>query len=224
MGILILLDTLECVESLSLQPVTQANNASYRLSSTRAIVNLINLVLQTDEQLQDSPTRISILLKDPYPEHVSNGLTRAANSLLQLYKASILPAPVVEMMSSAVFTGLEILTQISYSAASSLAELHVVYEEVQLKCKSRQALPAACSIPSPVAPETFQDEIVHGLENQAIADPGLVRKSIERHEKIEDMSMFIPDDLQWMDIISGGQDWAFDVSRKVSNRKSTLRI
>lgn len=204
------------MQDITYETFAELKSTDYRLSSTRAIVNLINLVLQTDDQMDDLLPKTSILLKDPYPEHVSNGLSRAASSLLRLYKHKSLNGNTVEAMSAAVFTGLEILTQVSYSASNSLGDLRGQYDAVQLKYKSRQRLPSACSIPSPIVPESFQDEIVNGLENQAIADPALVNKSIERHEKLEDMSMsmYIPDDIPWMMDALSGQEWAFNVSQE----------
>jgi hypothetical protein len=214
LGVLILVDTLDA------QPETQDLDTScditaYRLSSTRAIVNLINLMLLQAEPYTSQNTT-SIILKDPYPEHTRNGLSRAAYSVLHLSSTRSLPNQVAEIMASSLFAGLEILTQISYTAAESLGKLQKVYAEANLFVKRRQAVPSACltatasSLDSQVTPQIFEKETVRQL-GLAVEDPSLVDKSIERHETPN-----VPEDFEWydlpgIDVSFVTQDWVFDV-------------
>lgn len=187
------------------------------MSSTRAIVNLVNLTLQADGHIRD--TSSSILLRDPYPEHVSNGLSRAAHSILYLFNSRLLTARMAETMASALFTGLQILSQISYSAADAVPTLLALYRDAKLTVMTSESqqsiqLPLATALApdTPVTLETFENGTLIELGHQASADPSLVNKTIERHEA-EIRTEFMLDDLQWTDFNSVSQDWAFEVSQ-----------
>ena len=110
LGVLILVDTLEGQREM-MDLNSRIDIGGCRLSSTRAIVNLINLMLQQGE-CYTGDDAISIILKDPYPEHTRNGLSRAAYSVLNLCGTISLPRQVAEIMASSLFAGLEILSQI----------------------------------------------------------------------------------------------------------------
>ena len=95
-------------------------------------------------------------------------------------------------MSLAAFTRLGVLSQISYSAIDSFVLLKSLSKRTQLHTqlhiKSRQIMPLICGTPlsdSSTLPETFRDDIVQEMGAQAIADPILVNRSIERRENIE---------------------------------------
>ncbi|KAK5064329.1 hypothetical protein LTR84_000162 [Exophiala bonariae] len=186
---------------------------AHRLSSTRAIVTSINLMLsQSDTFAGDDPT--SIILKDPYPEHTRNGLSRAAYSVLKMYAASALPKQVAEIMASSLFAGLEVLKQISYSATESLNGLYEEYAKSDLTLKRRQPVPSTnlTAVPSTygvaLTPELFEEATFRQLD-LAGEDPFLVNKTIGRHEvneQTDDFAWFDLDgaDLEWMN-----QDWSF---------------
>jgi len=214
LGVLVLVDTMETrPETLDLDP--RFNITVWRLSSTRAIVNLINLMLlQGDTYAGDDTT--NIILKDPYPEHTRNCLSRAAYSVLHLFNIMALPSQVAEIMASSLFAGLEILTQISYTAAESLDKLYKAYAEGKVLVKRRQTGPsmyltaAASSLDLQVTPQIFEDETVKHL-SLAGEDPSLVDKTIERHETQEVLQNFEWYDLSEIDVTSITHDWAFDV-------------
>jgi hypothetical protein len=71
-----MVDIVDTMLDPTIKFTSRFNIVDYRLTSTRAIVNLTNLSLQADAH-GNEPTS-SLLLQDPYPEHVSNGLSRAA--------------------------------------------------------------------------------------------------------------------------------------------------
>lgn len=220
MGVLILADTLGLPE-IPVAIHTNFNIIDLRMSSTRAIVNLINFTLQTDGHGRDSSS--SILLRDPYPEHVSNGLNRTAHSILYLFNLKLLTARMAETMASAVFTGLEILSQISYSAADAVPALLALYRDAKLTAMTRESQ-HSIQLPliSPLSPDTsvtlatFQNGTLIELDQQASADPSLVSKTIERHEA-EIRTDFMLDSLLWTAFNSVSQDWAFEVSKCFAN-------
>lgn len=190
---------------------------SWRLSSTRAIVNLINLILlQVEPYTGDEPS--SIILKDPYPEHTRNGLTRAAYSVLKLLGTMSLPMQLAEIMATSLFAGLEILSQISYTAAECLEKLQKVYSEANVSVKRRQTVPseylsaAASTLSSSITPEIFEEETIQQL-GLAGEDPSLVDKTIERYEPDELPREFAWYDLTEIDFTTFTQDWAFEVCR-----------
>ncbi|OBT67854.1 hypothetical protein VE03_02576 [Pseudogymnoascus sp. 23342-1-I1] len=226
MGVLILVDTLDVQQELS-HTDTQFDIVGARMSSVRAIVNLINLTLQTDVYANDSST--SILLRDPYPEHISNGLSRAAHSILSLFHSMMLPSHTAEVMASSLFSGLEILSQISYTAAGSLTALHPLYADAKLAIKCRQSAPscylsttASVTTESPVTPELFEEETVREL-GLASGDPSLVNKTIKRHEMLELPQDQVWDYLPWVDFGSVTQDWGFEVCRIFTLHRSILK-
>jgi hypothetical protein len=101
LGVLILLDTFENQHSVPLEGTFDIS--SCRLASTRAIVNLINLMLLHGETCVGD-NAYSIILKDPYPEHTRNGISRAASSVLRLIRTLALKKPVGEIMAAPLFT------------------------------------------------------------------------------------------------------------------------
>ncbi|KAH8801422.1 hypothetical protein F5884DRAFT_514072 [Xylogone sp. PMI_703] len=213
LGVLILVDTLDCQnEAANIHP--QFDSTCYRITSTRSIVNMVNLALQADAYITDNSS--SILLRDPYPEHVSNGLSRAAHSILHLFHLMLIPVQTAEIMASSLFTGLEIMSQVSYSAAESLETLRRLFLEAKLVIKRRPDLPSqqlastdSIASDSPVTPEIFEQNTVKEL-GLAIDDPSLVDKSIERHEIKEFPLMYAWEDLAWVDFSSVVQNWDFE--------------
>lgn len=217
LGILILVDTLDWYhQAFPVGLGSIIDIEACRLSSTRGIVTLINLMLsQSDTFAGDDPT--SIILKDPYPEHTRNGLSRAAYSVLKLYSSQSLPKQVAEIMASSLFAGLEVLRQISYSASESLHDLYVEYSKCDLLIRRRQPVAATnlTVVPSAyeaaLTPELFEEATFKQLD-LAGEDPFLVNKTIGRHETHE-----IPDDFAWFDLDGAdltfmNQDWSFQVS------------
>lgn len=172
------------------------------------------MLSQSDTFAGDDPT--SIILKDPYPEHTRNGLSRAASSVLKLYSSRSLPKQVAEIMASSLFAGLEVLRQISYSASESLHDLYMEYSKFDLVIRRRQPVPATnlTVVPSAyeaaLTPELFEEATFKQLD-LAGEDPFLVNKTIGRHETHE-----IPDDFAWFDLDGAdltfmNQDWSFQV-------------
>jgi hypothetical protein len=214
-GVLILADTL-AAEDIPATVDPRFNMTDRRLFSARAIVNIINLTSQIDLHNNISS---SILLRDPYPEHISNGLSRTAYSILCLYNLKVLLLETAEIMASVIFSALEILTQVSYSAADSLSVLQSLYIDAKLNFKSgpsastsRLVLSPTALTSSPITSETFKDEVVQELGQQAITDPSLVNKTIEQYE-VQDISPdLMLDDLPWVDFSQVGQGWTFEVS------------
>lgn len=174
------------------------------------------MLSQSDAFPGDDPT--SIILKDPYPEHTRNGLSRAAYSVLKLYNSLSLPKKVAEIMASSLLAGLEVLRQISYSATDSLKGLHAAYSKTDLVIRHRQPAPSTylTAVPSTygaaLTPELFEEATFKQLD-LAGDDPYLVSNTIGRHETYE----FPADDFAWFDLDSTefdfmNQDWSFQVS------------
>lgn len=214
LGVLIMVDTLDWQKSIAENSST-IDIARSRLSSVRAIVNLINLMLSQADPFSGDDTT-SIILKDPYPEHTRNGLSRAAYSVLILYDAGTLPKQMAEVMSSSLFAGLEVLRQISFTAAESLTDLYQAYSKSDLIIRRRQpeASTFLTAVPSAfgpaLTPDLFEEETFKQLD-LASGDPLLVNKTIGRHEIHE-----VADDFAWFDLDGADfdfmtQDWSFEV-------------
>ncbi|KIW95865.1 uncharacterized protein Z519_02929 [Cladophialophora bantiana CBS 173.52] len=217
LGVLILVDTLEAQSGVQV-PSQHIDIGECRLSSTRTVVSIINMMLLPPESY-NSDDGANLIFKDPYPEHTRNALTRAAYSVLTLFRTMSVSRHAAEIMASSLFTGLEVLTQVSYTAAESLDGLHRAYSETDLVVRHRRAdtsahLTAPLSSPcgNPVSHEMFEEETVRQLD-LAGDDPSLVKKTIERHENhhrpaSDDFAWF---DLSEIDFTSTMQDWAFEV-------------
>lgn len=214
LGALILVDTLDVQCELPF-PNNHFDIVCTRLSSTRAIVNLINLTLQTDAYSTNSS---SVLLQDPYPEHISNALSRAAHSILDLFHAMVLPSQTAESMASSLFIGLEILSQVSYTAEGSLVALHPLYADAKLEIKSRHSAPShqlptrvSMTADSPVTRELFEEETLREL-GLATGDPSLVDKTIERHEAADMAQILVVQDYpSLVEFDFTTQGWGFEV-------------
>lgn len=210
LGVLILADTL-AAGSAALGLDEQVSIANHRLASTRAVVNVINLVRQLDNF---NPEKSSLLLRDPYPEHASNCLHRAAKSVLGLVQSGSITTPIAAVLASALLQGLQIVSQISFSAAESLSTLTATFREhgVPLSAKdmSSQQVPTAILLDSAVTPEMLENETLKELGHQAVADPGLVVKSIERYEIDDSTPNFGLGYLQYIDFTAVAGDWDFE--------------
>ncbi|ETN40865.1 uncharacterized protein HMPREF1541_05145 [Cyphellophora europaea CBS 101466] len=213
LGVLILADTL-VAGSVALTLDNQVSIDEHRLASTRAVVNVINLVRQLDSFNMDQP---SLLLRDPYPEHASNCLNRAAKSVLGLVQAATITADAAAIFASALLQGLQIISQISFSASEALPTLlNLLHDNgipVSAKHSSSQTpMGANVSIvlDSAVTPEMLEHETLKELGQQAATDPALVSKTIERHEAAEATPNFGLDYLQFIDFTAVTGDWDFD--------------
>lgn len=193
------------------------NILGQRLSSARAVVNLVNLILQTDT-CNNTPS--SLFLRDPYPEHTGNALFRAANSILSLYNLKLLPQRATERMATVLFSGLHILSQVSRDAAINLSELVGAYSASKLNYKndfqsttSARLVPkhTAMHVDTRITAEHFEDEVVKELGKQAIVDPSLLNMTIEREETQYNYADSTMEELQWIDFSSMWQNWIFEV-------------
>jgi hypothetical protein len=193
------------------QEVTIAN---HRLGSVRALVNVINLVRQFDNLNQQ---QTSLLLRDPYPEHASNALNRAGKSIVGLLRTETIPASAATVLASSVVQGLRIVRQISFTAAQALDDLAILFRENGLQLQTdytphdaagSATLPIA--LDSAVTPEMLENETLRELGQQAVADPSLVLKSIERHEGYGSTPDFGLDYLQYIDFSAVARDWDFE--------------
>lgn len=215
LGVLILVDTLE-IQNEVVTMDTFLDVGSCRLASTRAIVNLINLLLLQGD-FHASRDTTSILLKDPYPEHTRNGISRAAYSVLRLTHSVSLTKEIAEIMAAPLFAALEILTRVSYTAAESLSGLTEAYSDanIAILCQ-RSGLSTCLASATPdrdtsITPEVFEEETVRQLD-LAGEDPQLVDKTIGRHENQEVSYDFDWFDLEGIDFTSVTQEWAFEVT------------
>jgi hypothetical protein len=216
LGVLILVDTLESQPKVATVD-TLIDIGTCRLASTRAIVNLINLMLlQGASDAVNDTTTVSIFLKDPYPEHTRNGLSRAAHSVLSLFHSMSITKQVAESMAAPIFATLEILCQVSYTAAESLHGLYKTYSEADLTAmRLRTGLSTYLAAAPPdldpsITPEMFDDETVRQLD-LAEEDPHLVEKTIGRHETHDLSYDFDWFDLEGIDFSSVTNEWAFQV-------------
>lgn len=215
LGILILVDTLDYHKGLIDVCSETIDVDLFRLSSSRAIVNLVNLMLSQADPFSSDDTS-SIILKDPYPEHTRNGLSRAAYSILRLYNSGILSKNVAEVMSSSLIAGLEVLKQISFTAADTVAELYLAYSNSNLVLRRRQSgiSTILTTVPSTfgpsLTPELFEEETFKHLD-LAKEDPLLVSKTIGRHESDQVENTLAWFDLDSVDIDLVTQDWSFEV-------------
>lgn len=213
LGVLILADTL-AAGSAALGLDEQVSIANHRLASTRAVVNVINLVRQFDNF---NPDKSSLLLRDPYPEHASSCLHRAAKSVVGLIRSGSITTVIAAVLASALLQGLQIVSQISFSASESLSALATLFQEhgipLNAKDTSQQAHTEAASsilLDSSVTPEMLENETLKELGHQAEADPALVLKSIERHEIETPSPTFGLGYLQFIDFTAVAGDWDFE--------------
>lgn len=185
------------------------------------------MLSQGDTFAGDDPT--SIILKDPYPEHTRNGLSRAAYSVLKMYTSLSLPKQVAEIMASSLFAGLEVLKQISYSATESLNDLYEEYSKSNLALRRRQPVPSTnlTAVPSTheaaLTPELFEEATFRQLD-LAGEDPFLINKTIGRHETNEQADDFAWFDLDGADLEWMNQDWSFEVSKALRSTSASRRL
>lgn len=215
LGILILADSLSAA-SASLTHEDEITVFNRRLGSVRAIVNVVNLVRQFDSLNQQQS---SLLLRDPYPEHASNALTRAAKSVINLSKGGSIGPAAASVLASALMEGLRLVCRISYSAEQSLNELTALFAAHGILLSSSQAQVGANPTNSPaialdaaLTPEMLESSTLRELGQQAAADPSLVEKTIERHELSVSGSTpdFGLDYLQFIDFTAVAGDWDFE--------------
>lgn len=211
LGVLILADTLDAVQHKTAAMNLPINIAMCRLASTRAIVNVINLMLLQDESFT-GPGNACLIHKDAYPEHTRNALTRAAYSVLKLYRARSLLKRTAEIMVSTLFSGLDAVAPFSYIPEDLLEKLHSAYGETDLEIRRRRLGGPGSSQETTDTPDIFEEETVKQLD-LAGDDPSLIDKSIERHETPRDYAndITIWDDLPEIDFSSITQDWTFEV-------------
>ncbi len=227
LGVLIFVDTVE-KSSTSLDLLQYRYNL--RLTSTLAIVNLMRLTLCHDIG-DDRSFDGRILLLDPYPENICQSLSRAGFSIIDLYKANLVPPHAVDTMFSVITAGLSILKQVSYSAQDSLSSLQGIYHDSgfhkssdgrQMPSQILSKLLTTTQEPSSAArnPDIFQAGLVKELADQVDADPALVNNTIERCEKSLNLQHFEPlstqDKLCWNDFDFLLQHWEFAVSLSLS--------
>ena len=214
LGVLILADVL-VVGSATLSPQHAAVLAEHRLSSTRSVVNIANLVRQYDSSNLGIS---SLLLRDPYPEHASNCFSRAARSIVNLVGCRVITPPVATVMASALFHGLDTIRHISWSANDSLPALIGLFRDRGITVSSPDLASlhttssvnaTAAILDAAVTPEMLESETLKELGVQAVADPSLVTKTIERHEVAEFNMDFGLDYLHWIDFTAVMGDWEF---------------
>jgi len=212
LGVLLLADNL-AVSFAALRPEHQASTAGHRLSSTRAVVNVINLVRQYDSA---NPDKSSLLLRDPYPEHASNCFSRAARSVLHLVESGTITRAIATVLAPALFKGLKTIGQISLSASESLAVLTTLFQEHGISPGTINTneftftdSTKSILLDSAVTPDMLENETLKELGQQATADPSLVTKTIERHELAELDLDFGLESLHWIDFTAVTGDWDF---------------
>lgn len=188
--------------------------ANHRLASTRAVVNVINLVRQFDSF---NPQDSSLLLRDPYPEHASNTLNRAARSIVSLTSKGTITPAVAAVLASTVLQGLLIVSQISFSAADYLPILTLLFRDHGILTHVPGPLlqdptngATSVLLDSAITSEMLETETLKELGQQAIADPSLVLKSIERHEMPASTPDFGLDYLQYIDFTAVAGAWDFE--------------
>ncbi|OQV08533.1 hypothetical protein CLAIMM_12789 isoform 2 [Cladophialophora immunda] len=209
LGVLILVDVLETLHEVATE--TFIDIGACRLSSTRAVVNLTNLMLLQGDADAGAEAS-SIFLKDPYPEHTRNGISRASYSVLHLFRGMSLTKQVAEIMAAPLFAALGILSQVSYTAEESLRGLRKAYSDADLAVMtgvSTYLVTAPPDLDLSITPEMFEDETVRELD-LAEEDPNLVDKTIGRHEAHEISYDFDCFDLEGIDFTSVMHEWAFE--------------
>ena len=215
LGVLILVDVLESQHEAIVGTIMDIEVC--RLASTRAVVNLINLMLLQGETYAGDETT-SIFLKDPYPEHTGNGLSRAAYSVLHLFRSMSFKKQAAETMAAPLFAALGVLSQVSYTAAESLRGLHKAYSESSLAVMrlrtglSTYLVTVPPELDPSITPEMFEEETVRQLD-LAEEDPQLVDKTIGRHESHGMSYNFDCFDLEGIDFTSVMHEWAFEVRK-----------
>ncbi|OAL22846.1 hypothetical protein AYO22_06754 [Fonsecaea multimorphosa] len=213
LGVLILVDVLETQHEATTD--TFIDIGACKLASTRAIINLTNLMLLQGDADTGAETS-SIFLKDPYPEHTRNGLSRAAYSVLHLFREMSVTEQVAEIMAAPLFAALGILSQVSYTAEESLRALRKSFSEADLTVMrlrtefSTYLVTAPPDLDLSITPEMFEEETVRELD-LAEEDPNLVDKTIGRHEGLEMSYDFDWFDLEGIDFTSVMHEWDFEV-------------
>ena len=182
LGVLTLVDTLCATSNAHLLP----SEYELRIISARGIVNAVNLVLHTDHYSSGNHASNSNLLQIPYPEHVINALSRAGSSLVHLYRTNFVSASMVEVMFCVIFTGLETLQTISYSAEEALEILLPLCNDCGLRPKTYQDSSAAMDPWNTISPAVglalHDKTFLKKLDEHLNIDPGLINSTIERHE------------------------------------------
>ena len=182
-----------------------------RLCACRSIVNAVNLALQTGSSDTGLP---SVLLLDPYPDHMANALIRTGSSLFQLYNTQMVTHEQLKHMFSVVIAGLEILAEISHTASAGSSILKQKFLESgigQVGALQNDAFyHSVFSVTSAVDRDLFDAGVVKELEQQA-SDPSLVDKTVEQNESNIYMSSFLFEDIQPNELDFISHDWTFDV-------------
>lgn len=121
-GVLLLLDL---VDESSWHPsgYTSFDLEQVRLSSTRAIVNAINMALR-DSRVRRQGLEQSIILMDPYPDTAAECLLRCGQSLIRLQREALLSASTCQTMLAIISEALGILSRMPGCATSNLEYLH----------------------------------------------------------------------------------------------------
>lgn len=183
LGVLTLVDTLTATSNAHFLP----SEYELRLSSARSIVCAVNLMLNTDHYALGNHSNNSNLLKVPYPENIINGLLRAGSSLIHLYNNQSVSASMIEVMFCVIFTGLEILQIISYSAREALESLNSLLSDSGIQAKSYQAS-STCTVPPYEASAAIRSA-VHDRDffkwnaEHISVEPDLVNSTIESIER-----------------------------------------
>jgi hypothetical protein len=212
LGALILVDIIAKEKNMSVADSDFDIN-SRRLTSTRAVVNLISLMtMQADAVDIAAQGSAPLILKDPYPEHTRNGLSRSAESVLLMVRDKLITTEVGSAMMAPLFAALDALTQVSYTAEESLLGLKLECAKVSITVSYRKAGWSRRSDTiktASISQDLFQEETIRQLD-LARHDPQLVVKSIERHE-VQDISYdFDWNDLEGPELFPVMQDWVFE--------------
>lgn len=181
-----------------------------RLCACRSIVNAVNLALHTGSSETSYP---SVLLLDPYPDHMANALIRTGSSLFQLFNTQVLSFENFKQMYSVAISGLEILAEVSGTASVAAPVLRQRLAESRIRqigTFETDTLPAAFSISLPVNGELFDTDLVKELEQQA-ADPSLVDKTVEQNEMNTSMTSLLCGEIQPGEVDFLSHDWTLEV-------------
>ncbi|KPI44537.1 uncharacterized protein AB675_8340 [Cyphellophora attinorum] len=212
LGILILADALDVgLAETTLEE--DATIAKYKLGAVRGIANIINLVRQFDNL---NPQQSSLLLRDPYPEHASTAMLKAAESVVGLMKTQVITTGAASVLASSIMQGLRIVAQISYSAEQAQNNLPSIFQESGVPLASNGGAHGRANpvptvlLDSAVTPEMLGNETLRELRQQAESDPRLVLKTIERHEIPDSTTDFGLDYLQYIDFSTVAANWEFD--------------
>lgn len=121
-GVLLLLDL---VDESSWRPsgYTSFDLEQVRLSSTRAIVNAVNMALR-DSRLRQQGLQQSILLMDPYPDTAAECLLRCGQSLIRLQRGAFLTVSTCQTMLAIILEALDVLSRIPGRPATNREYLH----------------------------------------------------------------------------------------------------